>query len=502
MNTDVVVIEGVSKRYGPTQALDGVSLSLAPGEVHALMGENGAGKSTLGKVLAGLVRPDSGRVMVEGRVLRPGSIHDAALAGVRIVHQELAQCPHLTVAENLCLHALPTGPKGWVDRRAMRQRAERLVRDLEPTVDVSSPLGALSPGHRQIVQIASALDDHSAGGRARVIVLDEPTSSLSLAETQRLLTIVRDLAQAGICVVYVSHRMGEIFECADRVTVLRDGRFIATAVTREIDEPWLVERMIGRRIDSEGVAGTPPSVGDVVLRVAGVSSPGVLRDISLEVRAGEVVGLGGLVGAGRSELLDAIFGLDPRARGRIEACGIPLPPTGAGARLRAGVGYVPEDRKLQGLFFQLGIGENLTIQRLNWMSNRGVRRRRAEHRAVAERIEDFHVKCASAADGPGTLSGGNQQKVLIARWMGKESRVLLLDEPTRGIDVGTKDEIHRQVRAAASRGAGVLVASSEMSELLAISDRIIVLSDGQVTGELAGVERTQANVLRLATRSA
>jgi len=546
----LLTVDGVSKRFGITQALEHVTCSFLPGEVHALMGENGAGKSTLGKVIAGLHRQDSGTVALDGEPLTPGSIDAAFARGVRIVHQELAQCPNLSVAENLCLQDIPRARTGLVDFDAMARRAEKLVHPLEASIRVRAPLGSLSPGHRQICQIAAALDD-GAGGSAvetghrergpRVIVFDEPTSSLSIAEVERLLRIVRRLADAGITVIYVSHRMGEIFACCDRVTVLRDGKYVATSVVAEIDEPTLVEQMIGRRVDSTAVAAgrapggeaaalkslaggkpgpspdaesrTPdapaPAAQDSalsppappILSVRNLSSPGKLRDVSLQVRPGEILGVGGLVGAGRSELLDAIFGLDPRARGRIAVDGRTVPTGRPRAMIRANVGYVPEDRRLQGLFFLLGVDENIVVPYMPRLAGAlGWRSRRAERKLVVDRLERFQVKTASPKSLPGELSGGNQQKLLIARWLATNTKVILLDEPTRGIDVGTKAEIYRLVRDAAARGLAVLLVSSEMPELLALSDRVLVMAGGRISGELNGEEMTQTNVLTLATR--
>ncbi|HVU64171.1 MAG TPA: sugar ABC transporter ATP-binding protein [Phycisphaerales bacterium] len=499
----------ISKAFGPTRALDGVSVGFERGEIHALMGENGAGKSTLGKVIAGLHRQDEGTVEIAGddgamRTLRPGSLDDAFDAGIRLVHQELAQCANLSVAENLCLHALPRTRLGTVDFAAMHARARRLLAGLEPGIDVAAPLGSLSPGHRQIVQIAAALDEERP---PRAIVFDEPTSSLSIAEVERLLEIIRGLAKRGITCIYVSHRMGEIFAVCDRVTVLRDGRYVATSKVKEIDEPTLVEQMIGRKVPPpvrrarpEAAASTPPA-----LEVRNLSSPDRFEGVSFTIAPGEILGVGGLVGAGRSELLDAVFGLDPRARGTVIASGVELcTPTsghsGPRASIGSGLGYVPEDRKLQGLFFQLGIGENIVEPFMARLAGAlGLRSLRNERSLIAERMREFEVKAAGPAAPPGSLSGGNQQKLLLARWMGHDTRVLLLDEPTRGIDVGTKAQIYTLVRAAAERGLAVLLVSSEMPELLALSDRIIVLSDGQMTGELRDDAMTQASILKLAT---
>ncbi len=503
----ILVCEHISKRFGVTRALDDVSTTFLPGEIHALMGENGAGKSTLGKVISGLHKQDTGVVTIDGHSLTPGSIEEAFGAGIRIVHQELAQCPNLSVAENLCLHDMPRSRLGLVDRGAMHARAARLLATLEPGIDVEAPLGNLAPGRRQIVQIASSLDEgHGAddGGdaakRAKLIVLDEPTSSLSVSEVDRLMQISRQLAAEGLTLIYVSHRMAEIFQVCDRVTVLRDGRFVATNVVREIDEHTLIEQMIGRRITHAENRKPPETEGKrPALRVRHLNSPGKLDGVSLDVAPGEVVGLGGLVGSGRSELLDAIFGIDRRASGEIAVEGHAIGVGAERAMIRSGVGYVPEDRKLQGLFFDLGIDENLIMPIMPSLARAGVRRLGKERVAVAERVAEFQIKAASPKSPPGSLSGGNQQKLLIARWMTRDTRVLLLDEPTRGIDVGTKAEVYRLVREAAERGVAVLLITSEMPELLAMSDRILVMCAGRIAGELRGKEMTQANILKLAT---
>jgi len=518
----LLIAEGISKRFGITQALDSVTVTFLKGEIHALMGENGAGKSTLGKVISGLHSQDAGvvRIVAEGghggqqhqggmRELAPGSIEDAFHAGVRIVHQELAQCPNLSVAENLSLHDLPRTRLGLLDRATMNERAAALVHKLEPGIDVEAPLGLLSPGRRQICQIASALDDRSESGGSspRVIVFDEPTSSLSIAETERLLEITRQLAQSGITVIYVSHRMGEIFAVCDRVSVLRDGKFVATTRVKDLDEPTLVEQMIGRRLSTPtgklpslaAENGHPHTVGEPKLVVENLSSND-LEAISLDVKEREIVGIGGLVGSGRSELLNAIFGLDGSAVGRVLVDGVDVAAGGPRAAIGAGMGYVPEDRRLQGLFFLLGVGENTVMPFMSRLARLlGVRDLGGERKLVADRFADFRVKAASTESLPGELSGGNQQKLLIARWMGRSTKVLLLDEPTRGIDVGTKAEIYKLVRSAADAGAAVLLVSSEMPELLALSDRILVMSEGRITGELQGEKMTQANILKLAT---
>lgn len=516
--------EHISKRFGITQALDDVSVEFVRGEVHALMGENGAGKSTLGKVISGLHKQDAGDVVIDGQRLMPGSIDDAFAAGVRIVHQELAQCPNLSVAENLCLHDLPRTKAGLIDRGAMRRRAARVVHRIEPSIDVDAELGSLSPGHRQICQIAASLDDEARAGAhsARVIVFDEPTSSLSIAETERLLDIVRGLAGQGLTIIYVSHRMSEIYACCDRVTVLRDGKFVATSRVADTPEPDLVEQMIGRRLETptgrlrtpggeahalRSLAGaderTDASGGVPALEVLSMSSPGLLHDCSLSVKPGEIVGIGGLVGSGRSELLNAIFALDAAASGEVRVGGVEIAARSPRDLIEAGVGYVPEDRRVQGLFFDLSVAENTVVPYMQRLAGAlGIRRRGAEHALVSEQFREFRVKTASHASVPGELSGGNQQKLLIARWMQHDSKVLLLDEPTRGIDIGTKTDVYKLIHAAADRGVAILLVSSEMPELLALSDRVLVMAEGRIAGELTGDDMTQKNILTLATREA
>lgn len=522
-----LIATNISKRFGITQALDDVTVSFYPGEVHALMGENGAGKSTLGKVLAGLHAQNTGTVVLNGRELIPGSLDEAFHAGIRIVHQELAQCPNLSVAENLCLHDIPT--KGFtVDFDEMKKRAATLVHQLDPDIDVTKPLGYLSPGRRQICQIAASLDKNPDGSMiAKVIVLDEPTSSLSISEASVLMDITRNLAAQGLTIIYVSHRMSEIFTCCDRVTILRDGKFVATNIVSDIDEPTLVEQMIGRRIESietqsngsnqpsnqsietqalKAQIGTNHPKPDLstkpILQVHNLSSPGKLDNCSLDLHPGEVLGIGGLVGAGRSELFDAIFNIDTRAKGSVIIDNTEIFGRGIRTAMATGLGYVPEDRRIQGLFFNLGIDENILAPVMHTMANPlGIRDRTTELDAVAKRINRFQIKTASLSQTtPGELSGGNQQKLLIARWMTEKTKVLLLDEPTRGIDVGTKSEIYKLIRHAADEGLAILLVSSEMPELLALSDRILVMGDGQIKGELTNDQMTQTNILTLATQ--
>lgn len=499
MDTKRVVLRivGVGKRFGETRALEAVSLTVVAGEVHALVGENGAGKSTLARIAAGLVRQDAGTVEVDGRTLPAGSPARALEAGVRLVPQEPALCPSLSVAENVMLHALPRRAVG-LDRHTLHRLAGQALRRLDADIRPDWPAGALSPGQAQIVQIAAALvGGHAAG--ARVIILDEPTASLTEAETQRLLAIVRHLAAGGLAVVYVSHRLAEVFACCDRISVLRDGRLAGTTRAADTTEASLIAWMVGREVaESAGRVPGGSSPGPPRLVVEDVHVLRRLHGVSLRVGAGEVVGVGGLMGAGRSTLLDALFGLRRHMHGRVRVDGCDIARRGARAAIGAGVRYVPEDRRLKGLFPALSCADNVALLDMPRLGMLGLRQRRAEAALALARCQRLRIRAASLEALPGTLSGGNQQKLLLARWLDDRCRVLLLDEPTRGIDVATKAEIHRLIRQVAASGAAVLLVSSDMPELLSLADRVVVLCRGRIAGELAGRDITQENVLRLA----
>jgi ABC-type sugar transport system ATPase subunit len=452
-----VRFRSVTKRFPGVLALDDVSLDVAEGSFHALCGENGAGKSTLGKILAGIYQADAGGVELFGRPLSSASPEAALAAGIGMVHQELAFCENLSVAENLCLRALPHRA-GFVSRRAM---------------------------HRE------------AGHGARVIVFDEPTSSLSQHEALRLYALIDRLKARGVTGIYVTHRMEEIFRLCDTVSVLRDGRHVATRPAAELDTHAIVEMMIGRRLE-ESVAGPDTGAdGPEVLRVTSFSSPAGFRDVSLSVRAGEVVGLGGLVGAGRSEVARALFGLDPRAAGTIEIGGRPVDIRSPREAMELGIGLVPEDRKRQGLVLQMTALANATLAVLPALSRLTLVRRAAE-RAIGQRyFDELSVRAPGLDAVVGGLSGGNQQKIVLAKWLAANCRVLILDEPTRGVDVGAKAQIHAIVEDLAARGVGILLISSELPELLRLSSRIVVLRDGQVAGEVARTDATQELLMRL-----
>ena len=482
--------ESISKRFPGVRALDSVTLEIAAGSCHALCGENGAGKSTLGKVLAGIHVPDEGRVLLHGQPVHLSTPRDARLAGVGMVHQELAFCDHLSVAENLCLGALPA-TRRIVNRDAMEMRAEEMLGEVGARIDVREPVGRLSTAQQQLVQIASAV-----GAGARIIIFDEPTSSLSLVDAERLYELIARLKQRGVTCLFVSHRMAEVYRVCDTVSVLRDGAHVGTHATSSLSEPELVQLMIGRALSQYFPRPTPETPGDEVLRTERLSVEGQFDDVSLELRAGEVVGLAGLVGAGRSEVARALFGLEPISRGDIVVKGKRASLRSPRDAIALGIGMVPEDRKHQGIVGSMSVLHNAGLAILRRVSALGWINRRKESDRVTTVLNRLGVK--SDPHVPvATLSGGNQQKVVVARWLATEASILILDEPTRGVDVGAKAEIHALIGELAARGAAVLLISSELPEILGLADRIIVLREGRVAGEVARGRANQETLLRL-----
>ncbi len=482
---------GITKRFPGVVALRDVSFEVAAGSCHAVCGENGAGKSTLGELLAGIDSPDEGTIEIDGRTVEFDSPAEALAAGVAMVHQELASCSNLSVAENLCLGAIPSR---WtiVDRGAMSARAAELLADIGASIDTSQAMSSLSVAEQQLVQIASAV-----GSGARVIVFDEPTSSLSEGEAARLYELVSRLTARGVALLYVSHRMREIFRLADHVTVLRDGEHVVTQPVGTLDERDLVQLMIGRRLESYFPTHVSGSPGERVLEVGDLSCPGKFEHISFSLRAGEVLGLAGLVGAGRSEIARALFGLERDVTGAIRVRGVPARIHSAREAMELGIGLVPEDRKLEGLVLSMSAMANVTLPLLQTVSTASWISRHNE-RALAQRYFDrLRVKIATADAPASGLSGGNQQKLVMARWLAAGSRVLILDEPTRGVDVGAKAELHAWIDQLASDGHAILLISSELPELLHLSTRIIVLRQGRMAGEVARESATQEVLMRM-----
>ena len=490
-------VRALAKRFGAQAALEDVSLQIAAGEVHALAGENGAGKSTLMAILSGALLPDEGTILWEGRPVVLPDVRAAQALGVSIVHQEPQLVASLSVAENIGLGRLPhrAGPLRLVDARAMRAAARAALDMLGVAVPVDAAVGAIGVAQRQLVAIARAL--HFG---ARLIILDEPTSSLSLGEVEALLASLRGLRARGTALVYISHRLEELRAIADRVTVLRDGRVVTTAPMAALSQEALISAMSGRELAADLQAGPPPAGTEPRLRVRDLARKGRLHAITLDVRAGEVVGLAGLMGSGRSRALRTIFGADGRDAGTVEVRadeGWRGVHDVAGA-IAAGLGLVPEDRRALGLVFTATVCDNIGLRTPPDARRRGFLRP-GVLRAVAEAaVATLRIKTRGIDDPVRTLSGGNQQKVVLGRWL-RDTRVLLLDEPTRGVDVSAKAEIHRHLRALAASGMALLVASSEIPELLALCDRILVMRQGRVVGERARAQATPAEILSLAT---
>jgi ABC-type sugar transport system ATPase subunit len=486
-----VRFDGITKRFPGVVALDRVSFEIAAGSCHALCGENGAGKSTLGKLLAGIHTPDEGRVIIGGEPVRFTSPTDALKSGVAMVHQELSFCENLSVAENLCLASLPA-TRGFVSRREMRRRAEAMLAPIDVVLDVTRAVGSLTIGQQQMIQIASAI-----GQGARLIVFDEPTSSLSQHEAERLYSIIGRLRERGVTCIYVSHRLEEIFLLCDTVTVLRDGRHVATRPVAEIDRAALVEMMIGRRLEEYFPSHARTAPGEELLRVARLSSPAGFRDVSFTLRAGEVLGFARLVGAGRSEVASAVFGLDRHSTGDVWVRGKPAAASSASQAIALGIGLVPEDRKRQGLVLSMDVLNNATLSILPRLARLGFITRNGERQVAQRYFERLRVKTPRLDTLVAALSGGNQQKIVLTKWLAARCPILILDEPTRGVDVGAKAEIHALIDELAAAGNGIILISSEMPEVLNLSTRIIVFRAGRVVGELSRAEASQEALLRL-----
>ena len=488
-------LRGISKRFAATQALDNVSLDLVPGEIHALVGENGAGKSTLVKILAGVHQPDSGTITLDGVVTQIQGPAQARALGIAVVHQEPRLFPDLTVAENVFLGHAPAGRLGSIDWGGMRRAARALFDELDVQFDVGAPVRGLSMADQQLIEIAKSLSLE-----ARVLILDEPTASLSAHEVARLFTIVRRLRDRGVSILFVSHRLDEVFALCDRATVFRDGRHVITTATSELTTADLVRHMVGRTVSLFPKETTP--VGDVLLQVKGLTRAGVFSDVSFDVRAGEIVGFAGLVGAGRTEVARVLFGIDQRDAGEVLLRGEPVDFASPSAAMHAGVAYLPEDRHQEGLVLDFTIAQNVTLPILPRLFPRLLIRPSAERDVAREYTEQFNVRMTGVDQLVAALSGGNQQKVVLAKWLASKPTILILDEPTRGIDIGAKVEVHRIISELAASGLGIILISSDLPEVLAMSDRIVVLHEGRMTAEIPRSQATPERVMFAATGKA
>jgi ABC-type sugar transport system ATPase subunit len=488
----VLEARGMHKRYGGVHALRGVDFELRGGEIHGLVGENGSGKSTLLRLLAGQLAPDAGRLALDGHEIRFADAARAMAAGIATVTQETTLVPDLSVAENIFLG--PRKARSWhgIDWRRTRARARTILDTLELDLDPDVAVGRLRPDQQQMVEIARALSID-----ARVVILDEPTSSLPDDQVAALFAAVRRLRGHGVAVAFVSHRMGEVFELVDRVTILRDGSVVETGAIGDYDRGRLIHLMIGRELEELALQSAGRQAANPVLRVKDFSVPDRVHDVNLEIEKGEIIGLAGLVGAGRSALLDGLFGIEPTATGTIEIDGRPARPRHPLAAMRRGIGYVPADRKRLGLILDMSVRENLVMARTAHLA-RLRRPRRAELREVGQALEQFRIVTDSAANPVGRLSGGNQQKVVLAKWLATRPAVLLLDEPTRGVDVGAKADIYKLLDAIKASGVGILLSSSETPELRLLCDRIAVMYRGRITASLSREDATEARIAHYA----
>ncbi len=487
----LLALEGIQKRFGGVQALSDGNLSVDAGEAHLLLGENGAGKSTLMKIVAGMHQRDSGRMLWQGREVHLKTPADAAAIGIAMVHQESLLAPHLTVAENIFLGREPRRPLGWVNRGEMLARAARLIEEHHFPLRAEWRVEKLSPAAKQLVEICRAIQHGSS-----LLIFDEPTSSLSDAESQEVFRIVRTLRERKMGVIYITHRLEELRAVGDRVTILRDGRTVCTGALQEMTTGEIIHNMVGREV-SAIYRRDPIPPGEELLRVEHLTRRGKLDDISFTLRAGEIVGMAGLIGAGRTELCRAIFGLDPIDSGAVLVAGQPARINSPQEAVTAGIALLTEDRQKTGLALRLPISNNVTLANVPGVSHLGVLDLAAEDRVTSDSISRLHIRAVSGKQHVGRLSGGNQQKVVIAKWLFRNTRIFLFDEPTRGIDVGAKAEVFEVMGTLARSGAAVLMVSSEMPELLQVADRILVMRQGRISGELPK-GTTQEEIMRLA----
>jgi rhamnose transport system ATP-binding protein len=488
-------LRDVSKAFGPVVALSSGGIRVEPGSIHALVGENGAGKSTLVKIVAGVHRRDSGEFLLEGVPCDFGSTAESKAAGVAVIYQEPTLFPDLSVTENIFMGRQPVGTARRIDRAAMYAEAASLFSRLGVRIDPRRPALGLSIADQQIIEIAKAISVD-----ARVLIMDEPTAALSGVEVDRLFAVARSLRDEGRALVFISHRFDEVFALCDAVTVMRDGAYIATKPIAETDVDEIVGLMVGREV-SDLFPKTPATVGAPVLEVQGLSRAGVFHDVSFEVRAGEIVGLAGLVGAGRSEIARAVFGVDRYENGSVRLAGKSVAKGDPRAAIKAGMAFIPEDRRKQGLVIDASVTRNVAAVIRGGLAKGGLLMPGAESRAAGPWAARLQVKTNALDANAVTMSGGNQQKVVIAKWLATDPKLLIIDEPTRGIDIGTKAEVHRLLSELAGKGLAILMISSELPEVLGMADRVLVVCEGRITADLDRDDATPETVMRAATHA-
>ncbi|WP_029098524.1 sugar ABC transporter ATP-binding protein [Brevibacillus thermoruber] len=494
MSDYLLEMKEISKSFPGVKVLDGVQLNLKRGEVLALMGENGAGKSTLMKILGGIYQRDGGTIVVKGQTQENMTPDIAAKRGIAIIHQELNLIPHLSIMENIFLgREFTYGKSGFVNWSRMRTEAKRWLEQLAIDLDPATPVGELSVGQQQMIEIAKALSM-----QADILVLDEPTAALTNREIAALFDVIAALKRKGVGMIYISHRMEEIFQISDRITVLRDGRYVGTVRTAETSLDELVKMMVGREI-TDRFPKVEVKPGEERLRVENLTVRGKLSGISFSVRSGEIVGVAGLMGAGRTEMAKALFGAERIDGGAIFVDGKPVRISQPIDAIRAGIALVTEDRKEEGLVLPLSVRENIALPNLAKLASLGVMNRRAEQALSDETIRRLLIKTAGGEQAAGSLSGGNQQKVVIGKWLATQPKILILDEPTRGVDIGAKKEIYDIMNRLAQEGVAILMISSELPEVLGMSDRVLVMHEGRITGSFSRAEATQELIMHAAT---
>jgi rhamnose transport system ATP-binding protein len=494
MSDNILELRKITKRFSGVEVLRDVSFTLKPGEVHALLGENGAGKSTLVKVMTGVHQPDGGDILLNGDIIHFGDPRDSHQAGIAAIYQELSLFPDLDVAENIFVGRQPT-QKGRVDWKKLYDEAGKLLISLGVRLDLTQKARNLSIAQQQMVEIARAFSIN-----ARILIMDEPTSSLTLSEVADLFRLVRRLRDEGTAIIFISHRLEELFELADRVTVLRDGAYVDTCQLKEVSRDDLIRLMVGRSI-SNLFPKQDVEIGDVVLKVENMSHTGIFENISFELRKGEILGMAGLVGAGRTDVARAIFGVEPPTSGKLHVEGREVRMTSPQQAIRLGLAYVPEDRQLHGLIPAMNITANISLPMLGQYARRGWLRDKVERQAAFGAARQMEVRANNIWQKARELSGGNQQKIVLAKWLSTKPHIMILDEPTRGIDVGTKAAVHALMSKLAAEGMAILMISSELPEVLGMSDRIIVMREGHMTGHFTRAEATQEKIISAATQA-
>jgi len=493
MTKPILELFNISKNFSGVQALRDVPFDLYAGEVHALLGENGAGKSTLIKIVTGVHQPDGGQIKLNGQPLSFADPRQSREHGIAAIYQEPSLFPDLDIAENIFVGRQPTGGGGWVAWSQMHQEAKTLLASLGVQLNPKTKARNLSVAEQQMVEIARALSV-----QAKILIMDEPTSSLTLAEVDDLFRIVHQLREAGTAIIFISHRLEELFEVADRVTVLRDGHYVGTRPISEVTTDALIRMMVGRTL-ADLFPKQAVEAGEVILQVDGLSREGLFKDVSFELRRGEILGMAGLVGAGRTDVARSLFGIEPATSGTIKIGGRPVNITSPQQAMKLGLAYLPEDRQHHGLVLPMPIAQNITLPILSQFSNMSWVNNKQEQQSAQKSATQLDVRAAGIWQKARELSGGNQQKVVLAKWLATEPDILILDEPTRGIDVGTKAAVHGLMSSLAAQGKAILMISSELPEVLGMSDRILVMREGRMTGHFERAEATQEKIMLAAT---